>query len=75
MNESVEVLRAALAALREAGVQRAQLKLDVLELSVEFPVVLPDMPMVGAEPTPGGWKTPISLDDPFLIDPTKDMRK
>lgn len=63
-------LREALAALKEAGVQRAALKMEGLELSVEFQLVLPDIP-VGDVPVPGGWKAPARLDDPFDPEPVK----
>ena len=63
-------LREALAALKEAGVQRAALKMEGLELSVEFQLEFPDVP-VGDPPTPGGWKAPPRLDDPFEPEPVK----
>lgn len=67
-------LREALAALKDAKVLRAQLKTQNLELSVEFQVDLPVVPEMGSAPTPGGWKSPVSLDDPFLLDPQEPRK-
>lgn len=68
MDNSAELLREALAALKEAGVQRAALKLADLELSVEFPIELPVLPPAGDAPRPGGWKGPQAIDMPFEDD-------
>lgn len=65
----IELLRETLAALKDAGVQRAQVKLPDVELSVEFPIELPAPVVEGSAPTPGGWKIPHSLDNPFDLNP------
>lgn len=66
MNDEVEILRAALAALKDAGVGRAQLELGDLKLNVEFVVSLPlEAVTPGAPPAPGGWKGPSDLDAGF----------
>lgn len=68
MMETIDLLRAALAALKDAGVARGQVKLpDGLELSIEFAPELPPLEPQGEMPTPGGWKTPLTLDEPFRI--------
>lgn len=67
---AIELLREALAALKDAGAQRAQVKTPELELSVEFPIELPAQVTEGDTPTPGGWKIPHSLDNPFDLNPT-----
>lgn len=64
---STDLLREALAVLKDAGVQRAQVKLPDLELSVEFTIELPP-PVLGTAPLPGEWKT-LRLDEPTELDP------
>jgi hypothetical protein len=71
MNDEVEVLRAALAALKESGAIRAQVELGDLKLNVEFPMDLRDVrsaAALGAAPVPGGWKGPTDLDSGFQDD-------
>lgn len=72
MTDSVELLRATLAALKEAGVLRAQIRMpEDLSVNVEFPVDLSGLEAVvaaGAPPVPGGWKGPSDLDAPFQDD-------
>lgn len=68
MNET-ELLRATLAALKEAGVLRASVKHEGLELAVEFAPELPVVPEMGQAPKPGGWKTLEALDQPFDLSP------
>lgn len=71
MNDEIETLRAALAALKEAKVLRAQLELGDLKLNVEFPMDLSGLAdaaavaAAGTPPTPGGWKGPSDLDAAF----------
>lgn len=72
MTDSVELLRTALAALKDAGVLRAQVTFpDEMTLSVEFPVdmsALMEVP-AGLPPSPGAWKGPSALDQPFEDEP------
>lgn len=65
--EAIELLRATLRELKDAGVARAQVAHEGLTLSVEFPLEMPE-PLPGANPTPGGWKT-LRLDEPTELNP------
>lgn len=60
-------LAEALATLKDAKVLRAALKVEGLELSVEFAHELPALvlPAVSAPPAPGGWKGPQDLDSGY----------
>lgn len=62
MNEEIELLRAALRELKDAGAATAHVRIGGVELAVTFQPDLPAMP-VGAPVEPGGWKVP-TLDEP-----------
>lgn len=66
----------ALKALKDAGVMSGALKTEGLELSVQFWAEIPKAdPAPGDAPSPGGWKTPQNLDEPFEDDPLSEFRK
>lgn len=72
MTDTVDLLRAALAALKDAGVLRAQVTFpDEMTLNVEFPVDMSALAAVpaGTAPVPGAWKGPMDLDLPFEDEP------
>lgn len=72
MTDTVDLLRAALAALKDAGVLRAQVTFpDEMTLNVEFPVDMTGLLEVpaGRPPVPGEWKGPRDLDLPFEDEP------
>lgn len=55
--------------LKRHGVASARLIVDGGEVSVMFDVS--PVP-VGDPPQPGGWKSPIRLDDPAQLEPSLD---
>lgn len=59
--------------LERHPVGSAAIKLeDGCEIRIAFVPKMPEMPM-GAEPTPGGWKSPQHLDDPAMLREEKDL--